>query len=290
MKAQPTPIKEEVLKKLSEPILNGRPALQLIATECRFEVDWSIDALAVDSVGRLTLIFFGPKEEESWLLNAVDAISWIERNRKLVQDRFQIKHLPEALACRTFLIASEFSPKFLSRLATLQSLDFVPIESRWAEVAGEKRLRLRQVWETTHTNGKAAAHYSNWALEPQGATFLRESIEKIVKIDPEIVVDWGSNHAQLVYRNALLALLVPDDKGLQVFIPGEEKSSARVNDHTKLVRTLDSVFRLYLEASSFQQDDSLMAKTDATSQHMPANRLAVGRGLLTAEEVEAITK
>lgn len=286
MKTNQGPSKEELLEGILSPPAGSPSEFRILASPFRFGSERAAEALALDSVGRLTLVFLGQKDEEPWLLSLLDALSWMERHRALLETRFHLEGSPAASAPRLLLASTEFSREFCARVAGIGAAKIDLFEWEAVEIASERKLMFRRVSlreSTMHTS-----LFPAWALDAQGAALFREAVEKVSKIDSEISLDWGPGSLDLRFRGRLLGSLHPDEAGLSLRVPGNEDSDHRVADRAQLTRALDRVFREYMGSeielsASAQQLES----PEASSRSLAASS---GRASLSRAELEAIAK
>lgn len=283
-KTSPASTKEEILSHIAGPERDGLAPLRLLTRDSRLEEELGVDALAVDPAGRPVLIFFGPRDEEPWLLSILDSLSWIAQHRGFLADRFPNADLSEDLPPKVVLIAPDFPKRLLFRLQTLDSLDLDLWEAGWIELSGERRVGLRRL----EARASDPQGLPPWALDPKAATLLRDAAGKLGKLDPEIRMAWGPGRLEVLYRGRLLAFLAPQAQALRFVIPGEPRLDERVAEPSQCLRQMDLVLRRYLEAGL--DEKPILKESPASAEKAEGPKLPAGRALLTAEEIEAIAK
>ncbi len=103
----------------------------------------TLDILAVDMLGQLTIIEMEYEENEAVILRALEHFDWIMHNINSVAHKYNKENIDITIAPRIMLISTRFSEDFTRKLTYVNTADIELYEYELNSEDGIKKLRFR---------------------------------------------------------------------------------------------------------------------------------------------------
>lgn len=242
---------QELKKEIINTVGNIELGLKVIDTNLLIE-DQVLDILAVDMVGRITMIELDMERKDILLLEALDHFEWVFNNMESLGRKYQKENIDYTLAPRIILIAPDFTQVFIKRISFITKAKINLYQYHYQEKDGIKKLLFKPVGFTQDVNRlmemnrKSLEDYLNLIKNQEMKKLCQQAIGVFKNFSKNFKIDTSRGYIAFLFNHKELGGIYPQTDSFWINFYTDKWRGIKINKKSEFIFAMEKARRILM--------------------------------------------
>ncbi len=243
---------QELKKEIIDAVNNIELGLKVMDTNLLIE-DQVLDILAVDVVGRVTIIELDMERKDILLLEALDHFEWVFNNMESLGRKYQKENIDYTLAPRIILIAPDFTPHFIKRISFITKVKINLYQYHYQEKDGIKKILFKPVGfiqdvnKLMEINKKSLEDYLNLIKNQEMKRLCHQAISIFKNFFKNFKIDTSRGYIAFLFNHKELGGVYPQTDSFWINFYTDKWRGVKISNKSEFIFTMEKARRILMK-------------------------------------------